>query len=115
MPREWQRAWQWCRKQDPEQMPRYAQALEEFRDACSFTRSGVAYVPMIACLKASLAEMGVISSDAIAAGTPALSAEERREFATRFHKLREKWARVLEPEWSSAYDAATRGHASANG
>lgn len=115
MPREWQRAWQWCRKQDPEQMPRYAQALEEFRDACSFARSGAAYVPTIACLKASLAEMGVISSDAIAAGTPALSAEERREFATRFHKLREKWARVLEPEWLSAYDAATRGHASANG
>ena len=76
---------------------------------------GSAYVPMIACLKASLAELGVISSDAVAAGTPPLSAEERREFAARFHNLREKWARVLEPEWLSAYDAATRGRASANG
>jgi dihydrodipicolinate synthase/N-acetylneuraminate lyase len=115
MPREWQRAWQWCRKQDPEQMYRYARALEEFRDACSFTRSGVSYVPMIACLKASLAELGVISSDAVATGTPPLSAEERREFAARFDTLRKKWARVLEPEWLSAYDAATRGRASANG
>jgi dihydrodipicolinate synthase/N-acetylneuraminate lyase len=114
MPREWQRAWQWCRKHDPEQMHRYANALEEFRDACSFTRSGAPYVPMIACLKASLAELGVISSDAIATGTPPLNVEERREFAARFHKLREKWARVLEPEWLSAYDAASRGRASAN-
>ncbi len=72
MPREWQRAWQWCRKQDPEQMHRYAHALEEFRDACSFARSGVSYVPMIACLKASLAELGVVSSDAVATGTPPL-------------------------------------------
>ena len=46
---------------------------------------------------------------------PRSSAEERREFASRFHELREKWARVLEPEWLSAYDAATRGRASANG
>ena len=115
MPREWQRAWQWCRAHDAEQMYRYAHALEEFRDACSFARSGGAYVPMIACLKASLAELGVISSDATAPGTPALGIEERREFAARFHRLREKWARVLEPEWLSAYDAATRGRASANG
>ncbi len=114
MPREWQRAWQWCRKHDPEQMHRYARALEEFRDACSFARSGSAYVPMIACLKASLAELGVISSDAVAGGTPPLNPEERREFASRFHKLREKWARNLEPDWLSAY-AASRGHASANG
>ncbi len=109
MPREWQRAWQWCRKQDPEQMHRYAEALAEFRDACAFARSGVAYVPMIACLKAALAELGVISSEAIAPGTPALRADERREFASRFQRLREKWARVLEPEWVSAYDAPKRG------
>ena len=115
MPREWQRAWQWCRKQDPEQMYRYAHALEEFRDACSFLRSGATYVAMIACLKASLKELGVISSDAVASGTPALSPEERREFASRFHRLREKWTRNLEPEWLSAYDGASRGQASANG
>ena len=115
MPREWQRAWQWCRKHDPEQMHRYAKALEEFRDACAFTRYGAAYVPMIACLKAALAELGVISSEALAPETPTLSAEERREFASRFHKLRDKWARVLEPDWLSAYDAAIRGRTSANG
>ena len=114
MPREWQRAWQWCRKQDAEQMPRYAKALEEFRDACSFTRSGVAYVAMIACLKAALAELGVISSDAVANGTPELSSDERRIFADRFHRLRDKWARVLEPEWLSEYDGAAGERALAN-
>ena len=115
MPREWQRAWQWCRKQDPEQMHRYEHALEEFRDACEFSRAGQPYIPMIACLKASLAEMGVITSDAVAKDTPPLSPEERREFAARFNRLREKWARDLEPEWCSAYDGAARGRASANG
>ena len=115
MPREWQRAWQWCRKQDLEQMHRYAHALEEFRDACSFKRSGTTYVPMIACLKAALVELGVISSDAVAKETPQLSADERGQFAARFLALREKWARVLEPEWLSTYDAASRGRASANG
>ena len=109
MPREWQRAWQWCRKQDVEQMIRYAHALEEFRDACSFKRSGPNYIPMIACLKASLMELGVIASDAVAHGTPPLSRDERREFAERFHALREKWARVLEPDWLSHYDAAAGG------
>jgi dihydrodipicolinate synthase/N-acetylneuraminate lyase len=115
MPREWQRAWRWCRQHDPEQMHRYAGALEEFRDACSFARSGAAYVPMIACLKAALVELGVISSAALAPGTPELTGEERRDFVSRFHDLREKWARVLEPEWLSTYDAASRGRASANG
>ncbi|HXN86988.1 MAG TPA: dihydrodipicolinate synthase family protein [Candidatus Binataceae bacterium] len=114
MPREWQRAWQWCRKQDIEQMPRYAKALEEFRDACSFTRSGVAYVAMIACLKAALAEFGVISSDAVANGTPELSGDERRIFADRFQRLRDKWARVLEPEWLSQYDGAAGERVRAN-
>jgi dihydrodipicolinate synthase/N-acetylneuraminate lyase len=108
MPREWQRAWQWCRKQDLEQMIRYGQALDEFQKACTFKRSGADYVPMIACLKAALREMGVIASDAIAPNTPQLSAEERAEFIRRLRGLREKWARVLEPEWMSAYDDA--GH-----
>jgi dihydrodipicolinate synthase/N-acetylneuraminate lyase len=114
MPREWQRAWQWCRKQDVEQMIRYSRALEEFREACSFKRSGVDYVPMIACLKASLVELGVITSDAVAEGTPPLNRDERREFAARFHALREKWARVLEPDWLSQYDDRAGGSAVAH-
>lgn len=106
MPREWQRAWQACRAHDAPLMDRYRRALDEFRQACSFARGGGDYVPMIACLKAALAEIGVITSDAVAPGTPALSAEERREFARRFGELRAKWARVLETGWISEYDAA---------
>jgi dihydrodipicolinate synthase/N-acetylneuraminate lyase len=107
MPREWQRAWQACRSHDAEQIVRYAQALDEFRIACGFRRGGAEYVPMIACLKAALVEMRVTVSDAVASGTPALSSEERREFARRFSELRAKWARVLEPDWMSEYDAAS--------
>ncbi len=113
-PREWQRAWQWCRKQDPEQIYRYSRTLDEFNEACSFPRSGVTYLPMIACLKAALAELGVVGSETVAAGTPSLTTEERREFARRFHELRERWVRVLEPEWLSAYDPATETHSREN-
>jgi dihydrodipicolinate synthase/N-acetylneuraminate lyase len=113
-PREWQRAWYWCRKHDPEQIFRYSRTLDEFRQACSFSRSGVTYLPMIACLKAALAELGVVDSEAVAPGTPSLTSEERREFARRFRELRERWVRVLEPEWLSVYDSAAETHAREN-
>ncbi len=106
MPREWQRAWQACHAHDGALMNRYCGAVNEFLAACAFKRSGGDHIPMIACLKAALAEMGVISSDAVAPETPALAPEERREFARRFGQLRARWASVLEPGWISEYDAA---------
>lgn len=106
MPREWQRAWQACHSHDGALMDRYCSAVNEFLAACVFKRGGADYVPMIACLKAALAEMGVITSAAVAPQTPALAPEERREFARRFGELRARWAGILEPGWISEYDAA---------
>jgi dihydrodipicolinate synthase/N-acetylneuraminate lyase len=113
MPREWQRAWQVCRSGDAELMRLYADAIEEFRDACVFKRGARAYRPTIATLKASLKEMGVIDSDAVAAGTPPLTDAERREFSARFAALRERTAETLERGWVSEYDSAA-GHVSAS-
>ncbi len=109
MPREWQRAWQVCCMRDLGLMNRYRAVLAEFQDACSFLRAGTPYRPMLACFKAALAESGVVRSDAVAPGTPALTAVERREFARRLAELRAKWARVLEPGWTSEYHAAAGG------
>ncbi len=110
MPREWQRAWQVCRSGDVELMRLYASAIDEFRVAGAFKRGARAYRPTIATLKASLKDMGVIDSDAVGAGTPALSDAERREFSARFAVLRERNAEMLEPGWVSELEASA-GHA----
>ena len=112
MPREWQRAWQVCRSGDVELMRLYADAIEEFRIACTFKRGAKAYRPTIATIKASLKELGVIDSDAVGAGTPPLTDTERREFSTRFAALRERNAEMLERGWVSEYDSPA-GHAPA--
>jgi hypothetical protein len=101
MPREWQRGWQVCRSADRELMQLYEKAIEEFRIASTFKRSRNAYRPTIACLKAALKELGVIESDAVAAGTPALTRDERLEFSSRFAKMRELSAETLEHGWVS--------------
>jgi len=104
MPREWQRAFRVCRNGDSALMHRYAQVLEEFRDACEFNRGGRSFRPTLACLKAALVEMGVCRSEALAPGTPAFGDGERREFARRFKNLRRRAAATLEPGWLSEAD-----------
>lgn len=104
-PREWQRAWQVCRSADRELMNIYDTALREFREACSFKRGRKTVTPTIACLKAALKEMGVIESEALAPETPALTIDERREFANRFAQLRERAAATLERGWTTEYDS----------
>ena len=107
MPREWQRAWQVCRSADRELMQLYEKSIEEFRIACTFKRARRPYRPTIACLKAALKELGVIESDSVGTGTPALSELERREFKTRFAMLRELSVETLEHGWVSEYDERT--------
>jgi dihydrodipicolinate synthase/N-acetylneuraminate lyase len=107
--REWRRGWQVCLERRRDLMERYGRILAEFRVACSFGRPGREYRPTIACLKAALAELGVIESEAVGAGTPTLEEEERREFARRFAELRKQAADVLEPQSLSRYDAGGAG------
>lgn len=101
MPREWQRAWRVCRAGNPALMRRYAEATNQLRTACEFTRSGKPYSPVIACYKAALREFGVIESDAVAAGSPTLEAGERRELAARIRAMRRFAADTLEAGWIS--------------
>ncbi len=102
MPHEWQRAWQDCRAGDSPMIDRYRRIMDEFREACEFRGIRI-YRPAIACLKAGLRHLGVISSDAVAAGTPALDPDQRREFIRRFNEVRRRACATLEPEWQSTW------------
>ena len=62
-------------------------------------------MPVIACYKAALKELGVVGSDAVARGSPSLEDAERREFAVRVERMFERNAEELEPGWVSEYDA----------
>jgi len=101
IPREWQRAWQVCHAGDAAMIDRYHAVMEEFREATEFQRSGKSYRPTIACLKAALCHLGVISSDAVAAGTPSLDPEQRHEYIRRLNEVRRRACVMLEPEWQS--------------
>lgn len=106
MPREWQRSWQVCAAHDLTLMERYEAIVGQFPAACEFSRGGRPARLTIACLKAALKELGVCGGDAVAPGTPALEAAERREFLRRFRTLRRNGAATLEPEWSSVTEAS---------
>ncbi len=80
-------------------MDRYGAVMAEFRAAGDFAGSNQKRT--IACLKAALGHLGVISSEAVAAGTPALEPDERRVFIRRFNELRRRACVTLEPEWLS--------------
>jgi hypothetical protein len=94
-----------CRAGNAELIARYASAVEQLRAACTFRRDGKPYVPVIACYKAALKELGVVESDAVARTTPSLEAAERREFAARVERMFGRNAEQLEPGWVSEYDA----------
>ena len=102
LPREWARAWQLCRVGDGERMERVRRVLEAFRAgtrAAGGKRS-------IACLKRALLARGVITSDAVAAGTPALSRPDAERFDEMFHGVCELAAEQLVPTWVTPEDGA---------
>ncbi len=105
LPREWQRSWQVCRQSQLPLMERYRGIVERWPTICEFTRNGQTTRLTIACLKAALKDLGICTSDAVAAGTRALEPAERREFLRRFRDLRRRAAATLEPEWLSEAEA----------
>jgi dihydrodipicolinate synthase/N-acetylneuraminate lyase len=95
LPREWARAWQVCRAGDAEHMAAAERVLAGFRAATK--ASGASRT--IACLKRALLVQGVIASDAVAAGTPALDASAARAFDAAFERVRALAREQLEATW----------------
>jgi hypothetical protein len=48
-----------------------------------------------------MVELGVITSEAVALGTPDFDPAERREFSRRFYAIRERAANLVEAGWVS--------------
>jgi dihydrodipicolinate synthase/N-acetylneuraminate lyase len=95
LPREWARAWQLCRAGDTERMDRIRGVLEAFSvgsHAAGGKRS-------IACLKRALLQLGVVSSDAVAPGTPALARPDAERFDEVFAEVRAMARELLVPTW----------------
>ena len=97
LPREWARAWQVCRAGDAERMER-ARAIVTAFSRCCRTPAGKR---SIACLKRALRTLGVIGSDAVAPGTPALLPEHALAFDAAFGALRGGVDEALGSLWRS--------------
>jgi dihydrodipicolinate synthase/N-acetylneuraminate lyase len=102
LPREWARAWQVCRAGDGERMARVRRVLEAFRDGTRASGGKRA----VACLKRALLRDGVISSDAVADGTPALARPDAERFDEVYAGVRALARELLEPTWVTRADAA---------
>lgn len=115
LPREWRRAWEVAQDSNGSLMARYERLLHALRDACEFKRNGKPYRPTVACLKAALAERGVIGCDAVARGTPSLETEERAELARRVRRVFNLAAETLEAGCLSENPSSSHLMASLNG
>ena len=96
-PREWQRAWQVACAGDVERMEEMQQLFECFRRAYVFPNGRRS----LAALKRGLLRLGVISSDAVGAGTPALSTDEVSRFDHDCELLRTEFQCRLPEVWVS--------------
>jgi len=94
LPREWARAWQVCRAGDGERMTRVKRVLDAYRDASKLFGSR-----SIASLKRALLLRGVVASDAVAEGTPALSQEEAARFDAAFEGVTALSEELLPASW----------------
>jgi len=95
LPREWARAWQVCRAGDGERMDEVREVVEAFRVG---TRAAGGR-RTIACLKRALCRAGVITSSAVAAGTPDLARQDALLFDESFDAVCKLARARLAPTW----------------
>ena len=102
-PREWQYAWRVSCAGDVERMAELQQLFEQFRASYTFPTGKRS----LAALKRGLLRLGVVSSDAVAAGTPPLDAEQARAFDAALEALHAEMRARLPERWcSDVADAA---------
>lgn len=103
LPREWAWAWQVCRAGDEERMDTAHRVVDAFRDA-TVAASGKR---TLACLKRGLQREGVISSAAVAPGTPALSEMEAERFDANFDRVKALIEAEVPVEWRTRFESRT--------
>jgi dihydrodipicolinate synthase/N-acetylneuraminate lyase len=95
LPREWARAWHVARAGDRERMDEVQAVLEAFRVGTRLAGGRRS----IACLKRALVDLGVITSDAVARGTPALARPDAERFDAAFEQVRALARHAIAPPW----------------
>lgn len=105
LPREWAWAWQVCRAGDEERMDAARNVLDAFRDRCVVS-SGKR---TLACLKRALYAEGVISSAAVAPGTPGLTAPDAEQFDAAFQEVKGLAAAEIGDPWLTRYERGPAG------
>lgn len=95
LPREWARAWHVCRAGDRERMDEVESVLEAF--LVGTHQAGGRR--MIACLKRALVALGVITSPAVAPGTPFLARPDAERFDANFARVRELARERIAAPW----------------
>ncbi len=106
-PREWARAWQVCRTGDVERMDQVREVLEAFR-AGTWAAGGRR---TIACIKRALRSLGVVTSDAVAEGTPELTAPDAERFDAVFEDVLALARERIGAPWVSLVDPGPGGGA----
>ncbi|MEE2679029.1 MAG: dihydrodipicolinate synthase family protein [Myxococcota bacterium] len=99
LPREWARAWQVSRAGDAERMDACRRLFEAYREATQ----AAAGPRGIACMKRALVQCGVVSSDAVAPGTPRLAPDEAAAFDAAFQQVRELARDLVGAPWLSEW------------
>jgi dihydrodipicolinate synthase/N-acetylneuraminate lyase len=97
MPREWQRAWQVSGAGDVERMDELAALFRAFSASHRFPSGKRS----LAALKRGLRLRGVLSSDAVARGTPAFAGDEGARFDASIERLLADVDAVLPARWRS--------------
>jgi dihydrodipicolinate synthase/N-acetylneuraminate lyase len=103
-PREWARAWQVCRAGDEERMDQVREVLEAFR-AGTWAAGGRRTV---ACIKRALRTLGVVTSDAVAEGTPELAAPDAERFDKVFEEVLAQARERIGAPWITELEDAPR-------
>ncbi len=101
LPREWARAWQVCRAGDAERMDEVKEVVAAFQAQTDQAEG----FPAIACIKRALLSIGVISSAAVASGTPQLTDPEAERFDRAFEGIRAMARERIGPPWASVSSA----------
>ena len=103
-PREWARAWQVCRAGDEERMDAVREVLEAFR-AGTWAAGGRRTV---ACIKRALRSAGVVTSDAVAEGTPELTAPDAERFDRVFEEVQAQARERIGEPWITELEDGPR-------
>jgi dihydrodipicolinate synthase/N-acetylneuraminate lyase len=106
LPREWARAWQVSRAGNAERMEQVREVLEAFRVR---TREAGGK-RTIACFKRGLQAMGVITSAAVAPGTPQLTRPDAERFDEAFAQIRALAAERIGDPWVTRSHGAAPAH-----